>query len=332
MKRQRARSSDSGDGKPRPGSKDLGQLARRISGWATKLLVTGVILVAGLAFGRQALVWWGQAAPSVDSRANATRLLGPDGLGKHTLPHWLQFGDERLAIGRVSFQGTKQEAFASLRERCRRIARRGDPVTRPLGYWEKEMLATVEDLQPAEGTAGFWQIYQLDGPVLLAAAVRSRLGGSRSPPQREVAEMDRRVVSWGLGFPLEPDAKGARTRWIFMICDATTAAAGGVLADLPVAPIPPNGRRTTLLRVEGGGGLIGLTGSGPEHEWRDFYDKWFDRHGWASASGWRLSSGIWHARYENDRLGCVDVQIVVDRPESLTGMLVVSPPAETDKR
>ena len=71
------------------------RLARRISAWTTNGLLTVIILVAGLGFGRQVLHWW--AADTRAKTASGTPSAG-DGLGDPSQPHVLQFGDQPWSL------------------------------------------------------------------------------------------------------------------------------------------------------------------------------------------------------------------------------------------
>lgn len=88
-------------------------LAKRISAWTTNGLLTLVILLAGLVFGRQVLKWW--AADATPPAETSVAPLASDGLGDPAKAHFLQFGNQPWAIERQEIRGDKEQAAAALR-------------------------------------------------------------------------------------------------------------------------------------------------------------------------------------------------------------------------
>jgi hypothetical protein len=156
--------------------RDFGQLARHIARSATNLLATSIIIVAAFVFGRQTIAWWRAGRDPQESTA-ARQITAVGAMGNESLLHRMEFGDMPLSFQRISLAGNRRDAFTALRGRCREVAARGGIPLNPAGKWETRMLATLEDFEPVEQQPGRWQLFEMDGPVLLVAAVGRPSGG-----------------------------------------------------------------------------------------------------------------------------------------------------------
>ena len=93
-------SDDSG---PQP-SPSFATLARRISAWTTRGLLTLMVLVAGFGLGRQVLRWWADdAAPASPKSMPAAG----DSLGDPAKPHTVEFGDRPGRFGGSRSRATR---------------------------------------------------------------------------------------------------------------------------------------------------------------------------------------------------------------------------------
>jgi len=93
-------------------------LAKRISAWTSKFLLSVLILAAGLGFGRQVLMWW-KADQSLPPDAATVAPLS-DGLGDPMQLHTIHFGNAGQSLGRQSVIGDKGAAVERLRAACRK--------------------------------------------------------------------------------------------------------------------------------------------------------------------------------------------------------------------
>ena len=109
-----------GNSPPAP-RRSFGRLALRISAWTTKGLLSAIILVAGLGFGRQVLHWW--AADRQPPQAAPAAALADNRLGDPTQPHVFQFGNQPWSLRQQAIAGDRTGG-------CRRPARRLPPAAR----------------------------------------------------------------------------------------------------------------------------------------------------------------------------------------------------------
>ena len=298
-------------------------LARRISSWTTRFVLSAMILVAGLAFGRQVLDWW--AADEAEPTDNPLTLAMTDRLGDPTQPHHLEFGDARWALVRETVLGTRQQAVAALRARCRELAVSSglpDDVPAPS---EDQLLASLRGQRPVAEEPGRWSLYELKAGFPMVAGVRGGASGSEPGPEEEVAGGPPRVVTWGLA---APTGEQAWTLYAFH----PAARASGLPSDLPRISLPPDGRKTLSMRVSGGGALVAFRGPSQAGGWKPFFDRRFRDRGWTAAGSWQRADSTWHLRYvrrADRRTQTVDVRFGPDGRGGTAGLVMIAPP-QTD--
>jgi hypothetical protein len=311
-------------------------VARRISSWTTNCLLTAIILVAGLGFGRQVLYWWAGDPPR--PAAAPPSLEAADGLGDPWQPQVLHFGDQQWSLGRQTIPGDRAAAATALRRACRQGIDVATPAPGQPSETETRFLASLERLKPAAESAGKWQIYELPHGFPMVVGTRTGKGGSdvsiatpstdeektvagkQSPIAANLAQLPRRVVIWGLAIPM---AAKVWTIYTFQPeSDAGRANPGS--ANLPV---PPEGRRLLSVQVADGGAILTLAGPDHPDAWMRFYDRWFVEHGWQAAGAWQRLGTSWHGRYtlsDPRRPETADVSFGPDGRGQCTGLLMTS--------
>jgi hypothetical protein len=138
-------------------------VARRIGGWTTNLLATGIVLVGGLAVGWQVIGWWKEDPPSV-----AGQPAGLEGVELPLLGKGLEFGTRGglLKVERVA--GGLGEAQATMRAFCREggtASERGEA-----GNSEAEFVEKLVRQTPLEETSNV-AVYQPVGQRGMVVAV-----------------------------------------------------------------------------------------------------------------------------------------------------------------
>jgi hypothetical protein len=164
-------------------------LAKRISSWTTNSLLTLLVLVAGLGFGRQVLKWWkADASP----RGAAGAISPGDGFGDPMRLHTVQFGDSSWSLRRQSIIGDKQSAVEQLRAACCEMLKTHVPATpgSPLptnlrsvpgegpgakAESEDKFLALLSRSNPVEEEPGKWRVYEFHEAFPMAVGV-ARVG------------------------------------------------------------------------------------------------------------------------------------------------------------
>lgn len=307
-------------------------LARRLSAWTTNSLLTVLVLVAGLSFGRQVLHWWAADAP------DAATLNGGDGvldtLGAPDRRHDLQFGDLPWQLSRQSILGDRAMAVAALRAACRQSCSERPLPQDEAGPDEQRLLGLLSNREPVEQQAGQWKLFEYPGGLPMAALVAQlpvaihpkasqsqaveRGNGSDEGPR--VASTASRVVTWGLAFPTGQKA------WTLYTLQPT-APSNQLAADLPEMGIPPGGRKILAVQVDGGGTLVVWKGTASADAWQAFFDAWCGQQGWTAVGDWRQFGPAWHRRYlgrAEQPWAAVEVHLRNDDQDRLTGLVMIN--------
>jgi len=303
---------------PSSDSSGFASLAGRMSGWTTNLILTGVLLVTGLAFGRH------------DSGTSTSPVLGvvADGLGAPGREHRLQFGDWPWSLSRQSMVGPRKAIAEALRIKCGRLAESVDLPEDTPSPAEEDFLRLVGQHDPVEQEPGVWEVYELDGGFPMAAGIRCQSPASGVTGEGDLAASGRRVVTWGMAVPTDDES------WTLYTYAFQSGRSGQPDAESGVGsaavPLPPHSRRTLCVQVVGGGAIVAFGGSVRAESWKGFYDRWFARNGWAAAAGWRCLGSVWHARFT--RTGgepalSVDLRLAPHDHSGISGLLMISPPA-----
>ena len=279
----------------------LGESARWYRRRATDLLAVGLLLVVGLALGRQLTAWWNE--PGLESSPDAVRVTGAG--TAWTDPDDLQLGELATTIHRRRLVGDRAAAFRALESSTRETAESAGWPETDADEAEQLLLKVLAGRQsrtdpgPSQATTS---LHRLEGPLPMVVAVRQLLG-------------QRRVVGWGLA------TRTPRDEWVTW----TFAAAGDAAAE-PVG-LPTDCRR--LLSVGDGDPerLVVFTGSpGPDGWWNHFARELHD-NGWTTASPRSRHRDGWTARWQHPSGRTVVVSLRHDNSGRWHGMLNVFTPA-----
>lgn len=306
-----------------PAGPGLARLAGRISAWTTRGVLSAMILVIGLGFGRQVIVWWAddrseRSAASEASEADSKAPPPPD-----PAPYRLELGDKDWTILQQQAAGSRAQASAALRARCRQITAQAPLPADDAGPAERRFLETIAGRRPVDEAPGQWQLFEIDGPFLLVAGTRFR-GGAEADAGRRVAPPECRVVTWGMAVPHGPQGW---TLYAFHAAAPSTEPLGAA----PEIPLPPDSRKTLSVQVPGGLGAIHFTGPGEAEAWKGHFDSWFSTNGW-SAAGWRRHGALWQCRFSRGPGGQaapVEVQLGSNGAGALAGLLLTNPREST---
>jgi len=308
------------------------RVARQVSSWTSKGILTVVILVAGLVFGREVLTWWGADMTAAPQLARGVAV--GEGLGNPAEPHWLQFGDQSWSFTLQVVGGSAKEAAATLRANCRKTTQAAVVPDDPPGSAELDFLRTIAGGKPVEEEAGRWQLYELEGAYPMAAGVLSTDSASRESrvESRELGitppQFARRVVTWGLAVPRGPNTWG-------VYAFHTAPPPGTPEQHLSEVALPPGAQRILAIGAAGGGGMLSFRGPPEVETWKQFFDSWLGSRGWNAAGGWRQYGLNWHLHCEKDRAGSgwsMDIHFGPDGRGGQTGLVIVAPTAGLNQR
>ncbi len=305
----------------------FGLLARRMSAWTTKSLLTAIILIAGLGFGRQVLRWWAADAPAADAAADAPSSAAPDGLGDPWQPHLLQFGDQSWSLRRQSITGDQAKAATALRRCCREAIERvtpdsGErPKNSPPTESESRLIESLGQRKPVAEELGKWQLYELTGGLPMVIGIRlTPPAGDGLAKGMQLAEPARRVVLWGLAIPQAAEVWSIYAFQPWAGADAADSSFSNL-------PIPPDSRRLVAMQVAAGGAMVAFAGPDRSAAWKQFYDDWFLRRGWKSLGAWQPAGSSWRVRYTQggpQQSAVADIRLTPDGLGRCTGLLMTS--------
>lgn len=288
-------------------SSDFASLARRISTWTTRGLLTLIVLVAGIGLGRQVLRWW-----AADARPAAPQ-TAHDALGDPSQPHTVEVAGHPWSFRRQSIVGDKAVAIERLRAACREsLETTGNAEPRPrrppASDEEKRLLALLADAKPVELVAGRWRLYELHEGLPMAAGVTAQTPG--------------RVLLWGLAFP--SDAR----QWTLCVFRPKNQSVEGVGKGFDV-PLPPGCCKTLSLRADDGGVITTFSGKTPPERCMAIYRDWANEKGWPPAVDFQRLGTAWHAKFVSpDRDGgSLEVRFAPDGHGGWTGILMTTPQA-----
>lgn len=280
-------------------SHNFATLAKRISAWTTNSLLTLLILVTGVGFGRQTLKWW--AADASASSIPGDRLCAPSPF------QTLQFGDNVWSLRRRSVVGDKKRVSEQLRAACREMLGREPLVDHsysslvPKGEGKLDFLA---GLTPVDHKTGKWRLYELHDAFPMAVGVATK------PNSKE----DHAVV-WGLALPV-----GDR-QWTLSTFQMGISTSEGAF-DKREVPLPHGGRQTLAMSASDGR-IVAFSGPNRPEDWKKFYDNWFSHQGYQPTT-WRQVGSAWYAKF----LGhgdSVDVRFGPNERGDLSGLWMMTP-------
>ncbi len=239
------------------------------------MVLSVVVVVAGVGVGRQVLTWWREAADAPQLPPAAIPALGDP-----SVAHQIAIGDRPWSIVRQAFQGGADAAANALLAACQSAAEEtpGVVLSAP-GPEERELLARLEGSEPQRRSPRGISLYAFRDGIPLVVGTQATAAGPS-------------VATWGMAVPT------SSTSWsLYTFRPEAPATADRVVLAEP--PLPPDCRR--LLRVGAVGGELSIVFTGPPQagQWRTFYDRWAAESGLQTAHGWQESSGVWHIAYES---------------------------------
>ena len=299
--------------------KDFGRLSRRIAGWTTNGLATGLILLAGLTLGRQVLIWWGQSDSPPVSR--------PDEHQVQAGPRQIELAALATTIRTQEIRGTRDDALVALRNLCRPAKRPGVRTSAAAGAAEQKLLAELSGQEPAERGDG-WRLDQFSQglPLVICSTAVERnsfRSQEKGNPENGVNSVppspaDLRIVAVGLAVPR---GENEWTAYAFEVDGAEASEHNFGF------PLPPNSARGISLRQPDGSLLMAFDGSGSSEEWERHFRGQPQKEGWQLAAEPPAAGPRWQAQFRK-RLPKplrADVHFEYDGQGGLHGLLVVSP-------
>jgi hypothetical protein len=293
-----------------PERASLARLAVRISSWTSRLLLTCIVLVASLAFGRQVMEWWGVEGPPHNPTTAGERPDDP------VPSREVEFGGQSLGLVHQELEGPLDAALAGLRKACRQSLQKEDVTVAPPGPAEKELLRSLANVPPVEEDGGRWRIYELkESPFPMVAGVGLSGDSSSAGRGKTVADLGPRVVTWGLAVPKGPHL------WTLLTFHPADCSAGSRAAT--EVPLPPGSTAVLSLKASRRESVVSFRGPTSVDAAKQFYDHWIVENGWKAPGGWRQMDATWHLRCEQGRRAA-DVRVFPDARGGTRGLLLVA--------
>ncbi|MBI2480880.1 MAG: hypothetical protein HYV60_20300, partial [Planctomycetia bacterium] len=289
-------------------------IAARIGNLATNVLVSGVILIVGLAFGREIIAWW-RADSSTGESSPIASVIGEYHPLESSHGQLLEFGDFPFVLNRQEFSGNVHEVLGQLRSASRRAVVSAEPLAREFSPAEQRMIAATKRLAPVEQQINVWSIYEIGAPIPMVVGLRTF--------ESQVATAELRVVSWGIAVPDATPVGEPQSAWTLFTYTSDTTA--GATPDPEMGSAPPGGQRTLSLRTDRGDAVVGYAGTGNIESWVKFYDELFIDLPLRPRGDWQVDSGSWRRRFESADMETIDVVIRRDGANNLRSLVLTSP-------
>jgi len=294
----------------------FGDLAKSIYAWTSRGLVSAMILVAGLAFGRQVLQWW--RAGDEPTAAPQTHAMGLGHLGDPGTDHFLEFGGSDWSMARGTAHGDAEAVSRQLQARCAEAIRSCRVPQTPPGPAECDLLRRIASRPPVMEQPGQWRLHALDAGIPMVVGTREVGEG---PKNDKVAKTTQRVVTLGMA---APSSEGS---WITYTFQSTSPAEGGELG-IHGVPIHPRSRKLMAVRAADGAAMATFRVSLPQDEWVRFFGSWLEEQGWEIPSGWvdrGATRSLHGVRPKNGLWERIDVLITSEPGGELTGVVFFTP-------
>ncbi|HOP76636.1 MAG: hypothetical protein WBH86_04115 [Thermogutta sp.] len=268
------------------------KLAKRITGWTSNLLVTFLILAAGLVFGVQVLLWWKDTATEDQTTVNRDTRES-----LQVSRRWAEFYGGGGGFSCISFQGEEKAAIRRCEETCLEAVQRA--VVRPglPDAAERRVLAKLASILPIREEPNGSRVYRYPGDVPLWVGVK--LGEKKSEGTDRAGAVDTdatdagslppgsRIVAWAFLMPV------TEREWtIYLLSPAAEGPQKGTLGSLGeeefLFPVPPGA--TVVSRLSPGeGAFFGAfeeSTPGASVTWPLFLDRELERQGWVPVGDW----------------------------------------------
>lgn len=268
--------------------RDFAALSRRIALWTTNGLATALVLVAGLALGRQVLVWWREPPPQSFA---GSQVQPPDGAAQQ-----LEFGALATTVRTRPLRGNRAEIIEQLAHLCRPVSRPDTSADHPVSAAERKLLAELAGKTPLE-TGDGWRIDDLGEQMPLVVCstwagdktlLRSSLRSGSEMKSVLPSPLDLRIVSIAMGIPAD---EGAWSAYAFDVSGHAAAAAN----DGP--GLPADSRRVLTLRQDDGSVMTTFRGLAKPSVWEKHFAKPDPGSGWHLISAGESAGGRWQGEF-----------------------------------
>ena len=296
----------------------FGALAKQMAHWTSRSLLTVIVLVAGLGFGRQVLQWWAIDPPQ--SAAASTPASPENRLGDLGRWHLIQFSNQAWSLRRQTITGDKHVVTEQLRKNCRELLETTHFTSGLPSAKDDRFLTFLLGTTPVAQEPTRWRLYEFHEafPMSVGIAQLPSPGRLRSEKDNTHTKSSYGIVVWAIAIP------SGRQGWmLYMFLPKGTSS--DKTPDSTPVPLPPETHGTLALEVADGEGTVAFRGPDRRRDWRRFYDDWFARHDWKTATTWQTTDNAWYAKFATcDGQTSADVCFNPDNRGQCSGLLVLT--------
>ncbi len=287
-------------------------ISQRWFSFATNLLLTGVILIAGLVFGRYVIrsLW---ATP--ESRANhAANVVGSTELGDARSLHALEFGETRGAFYRQQISGDFEAVTAALRQQTVELTQTKTLEDNSADAAQLKWLNTGNQKPVASGNG--WRVFQPAGPLPVAVGIRTK---------DDKNEDKESVACWSLAMPAAVASKDkSPSKWTlfsFLPSEAEERS-----EDAARLPLPAGTQRILSLSVSDAGPSIqGFIGEIPPNEIQQFFDELSTQRKWTASGSWREQNQTWNRLFTTKENETIHIAFSLQSDGTTNGLMMRVP-------
>ena len=245
--------------------------ARRWRRRTTDLLAIGLLLVIGLAVGRQLTAWWNEPTFSETNPDLRSTIVGHGDAWES--PAELQLGDLALTARRQQIHGDRETAWSEIESTVAQVALAAPWPSIEADQTERDLLQQLEEQVPTTRPDADTSLFRVNGPLPMIVARKQRQQVSR-------------LIAWGLALP---DMGDTWIAWVF---------SGALTKETAVEiPLPEQSRRLLSLRGTTAQQLVIFTGQPTGDAWWQHFQTELGQRGWETSGPPIRGNNGWTTRF-----------------------------------
>ena len=306
--------------------KTFGELARQMTDWTSRLLVTFLILAAGLSFGLQVMEWWRESPVPATSSKSSDLAITPGQTSAGRDGDSIRVSTEQGHLNVISISGSQAEACRKAEEVCVAVSETLALPQTPPSPEEQRLLERLATADPVRSLPDGTRVFRYPGDFLMWAIVKPGTSSKPKPVENQVdarrgadsgdssgsdsdphgAKGPSRVTERVIGWAVLMQAGG--NLWSLYVLSPTqsermVATAAGKSSDEnmpePLSELPDGARWVARFGFssENWVGIFEETVAGKAVTWPLWLDQQLSRDGWKAVGRWNSSGHESWKRY-----------------------------------
>lgn len=308
--------------------KTFGELARQITDWTSRLLVTLLILAAGLSFGLQVLQWWRESPSPAPSATTGDFAITPEAMSIAQDGEGLRVSTEQGHLSVITITGSEPEACRKAEEFCLAAAEKLALPQTPLSIEEQRLLDRLATAVPVRSLPDGTRVFRYPGDFPMWAIIKPGTSPKPGPVENHKdtprgthhgnstaginsvftsgtgrLHVSQRVIGWAVLmraggnlwslYVLTPE----QSKEISDTAKRTSSGEGVERGPLKEPPVGAQWVARFAFSSENWVGIFEETVSGNAAAWPLWIDKQLSRDGWKAVGRWNSSSHESWKRY-----------------------------------